>query len=95
MDLKVAGQTEQKQLVVGTGLAPVSTQRVRRGLWRELLHPAEPPLAIKGPIVGIKLHAPQRDVYCGDRKIAWELAAFVLLTIFSLLVGRLLGVRIA
>ena len=95
VEVTVDGFTERKSLVAGADLIRTSVRRERRSFISQFLNPAEPPLPADGPIRRIEVSYPQRELFIGDWKIAWPIAAVLLMMGFGLILGRLAGVRIA
>lgn len=94
-DVKVAGDTERKSLATGVDLSRVSTERVSSGLLRELFSPSEPPLSENSPVRQMQVYYPSREISVGLTEIPWAVAVLALVIVFSLVLSKLSGVRIA
>ena len=95
VDITVDGTRERKSLVGGTHLARTPASRDRSGFITELLNPSESSLPASGPVRRIDIGYPHRELHIGFSKVPWPLAAVMLMMVLGLVVGRLLGVRIA
>jgi hypothetical protein len=95
IEVRVGGQTEQKQMSVGNQLARISPLRVQSTFWNQILHPSEPPLTRANPINRIEITYPERKLFCMGSEIHWTIAALLLMMSFGLILGRLFGVQVA
>lgn len=95
IEVQVAGRVEPKSVAVGPDFVRVSPHRPAAGFWSEFWNPKEPPLPAGTPIAGIEVHYPPRVLSIGLHDIPWTVAALVLMMGFGLILGRLLGVRLA
>jgi hypothetical protein len=87
----VAGETHGKSLVVSDRVVRRSPVRVRAGLVRQLLNPAEDPLPGGGAVASIEVGYPAADAGWG---VHWVVAYFVLTVVFALALRRRFGVVI-
>lgn len=83
VELLLGNQAFPKRVTVATGLARVSTTRVRAGLVEEFLHPGEPPLPKDAPLESIQVHYRRRSLNLGVTQADWLVPFFV----FSLAAG--------
>ncbi len=95
VEVTIDGQTERKSFVAGTHLIRTSIRRDQRGFISQLLNPFERTLPTVGPIRRIEVWYPPREIFIGYRKLPWLAAAVLLMMAFSLVIGRVAGVRIA
>jgi hypothetical protein len=61
---------------------------------QQLLSPSEPPLDNGGPIRRMQVSYPRRELLIGQSEVPWLVAAFVLIMVMSLILGRLFGIRV-
>ena len=94
-DVTVAEVRERKHVVIGKSLARVAPVRVSQGAAREVFSPSEKPLAASSPVQRMEISYPTRKLFLGLTEIPWIAAALVLMMVFSLGLGRLLGVPMA
>lgn len=94
IDVKCDGVSERKSLVTGDHLNRLSQTRESHGIFRQLYSPSEPPLDISSPIRRIAVSYPRRELLIGQTDVPWIVAAFVLIMVFSLALGRLFGIRV-
>jgi len=85
----------RKSVSSGDRLVRLSSSRESKGVVRQLLSPSELPLDSAGPFRRIHVSYPARELLIGQTEISWQVAAFGLMMIFSLGLGRLFGVRVA
>jgi hypothetical protein len=95
IDVVCGGVTERKSLSSGDRLLRVSQSREAEGMLSQILSPSEPPLKSAGPFRQIRVYYPRREILIGQTEIPWLVAAVGLLMIFSLVLGRLFGIRVA
>lgn len=95
IELRIGTHIERRTILVSDRLARVAATSHRAGLWQALLHPADAPLAEDSPFIRMDVRYPPRQFLLGDREVPWVLAAFVFAMLFSLLLGKLLGIQIA
>lgn len=95
IEVRVDGQTEQKQMRVGNQLARISPRRAPSNFWNEILYPSEPPLTRANAINRIEITYPERKLFCMGSEIHWTIAALLMMMVFGLLLGRLFGVHVA
>lgn len=94
-EVTVAQVAQRKSVRTGSELLRVSPDRTSRGFVSELLAPSEMPLEESCPIRQLSIVYPRRELLLGQTEISWLSALLVLTLIFSLVLGRALGVRIA
>jgi hypothetical protein len=86
---------ERKSVSVGDRLVRLSFSRESKGVVRQLLSPSELPLDSASPFRRIHVSYPSRELLIRQTEISWPVAAFGLMMIFSLGLGRLFGIRVA
>jgi hypothetical protein len=89
------GIKERKSLSTGDQLARLSQTRESHGMLQQLFSPSEPPLDGRSSIRRMQVSYPRRELLIGQTEIPWLVAAFGLIMIMSLILGRLFGIRIA
>lgn len=94
IDVIHRGVKERKTLSTGDQLIRLSQTRESSGMLQQLLSPSEPPLDGRSPIRRMLVSYPRRELLIGDTEIPWFVAAFVLIMVFSLALGRLFGIRV-
>jgi len=84
-DLRVVaeGAAVTKRLVVGSGRACTSAERVRGGLAQQFLHPAEPPLPYRGVVESIRISYPASSLSLFRWRIHWIWPWLILSTAFG------------
>ena len=95
IDVITGGIKERKSLLTGDQLVRLSQSRESNGTLQQLLSPSEPPLDGRSPIRRMLVSYPRRELLIGQTEIPWLVAAFGLIMIMSLILGRLFGIRIA
>ena len=95
VDVISGGIKERKSLSAGDQLVRLSKTRESTGMLQQLFSPCEPPLDSHGPIRRMLVSYPRRELLIGQTEIPWLVAAFGLIMIMSLLLGRLFGIRVA
>ncbi len=93
-DITIGQTTERKTVVSGNQVVRVSSTRVTRSWLKELFSPSEPPLETASPVRAMSVAYPAREIPLGESEISWLLASIGLMMLFSLLLGRLLGIRV-
>lgn len=88
------GIKERKSLSTGDQLVRLSKTRESNGMLQQLFSPSEPPLDNGGPIRRMQVSYPRRELLIGQSEVPWLLAAFVLIMVMSLILGRLFGIRV-
>jgi len=94
IDITCGDAKERKSLSSVGHLTRLSQSRGVPGVLSQLLSPSEPPLDAAGPFRTIHVSYPRREMFIGQTEIPWMVAAFVLMMIFSLILGRLFGIRV-
>lgn len=94
IDVIHRGVKERKTLSTGDKLIRLSQTRESSGMLQQLFSPSEPPLDGRSPIRRMLVSYPRRELLIGDTEIPWFMAAFVLIMVFSLALGRLFGIRV-
>ncbi len=87
------GIKERKSVSTGDQLVRISQARESDGLLQQLFSPSEPPLDA-GPMRRMLLSYPRREWLIGQTEVPWLVAAFVLIMVFSLVLGRVFGIRV-
>jgi len=89
----VADGAEQtsKEIVTGTGLQPVSPERIRGGWFDRLLEPGEGALPPSGSITSISLDYPGRPLSLGPVPLNWLVVYFLLTLTAAFLLKPVLG----
>jgi hypothetical protein len=95
IEIQVANRSERRLVLVDERLTRVAPKCQRSGWWSEFLNPAEPPLASGSALRRFDIRYPVRQLLIGDSEVHWAVVAFVLVMVFSLVLGKLFGVRIA
>jgi hypothetical protein len=95
-DLRVqgAGPEVTKRVVVGTGLAPISVERVRGGLREQFLHPGEAPLPSAGFIESVRICYPRFFLQLSRWRLHWIWPWLVLSMAFGYLLKGPLKVQV-
>ncbi|MFO1003218.1 MAG: hypothetical protein U0936_23030 [Planctomycetaceae bacterium] len=94
IDITLGDKTERKSLSSVDHLTRLSQARVVPGVLSQLLSPSETPLDVQGPFRTIHVSYPRREMFIGQTEIPWIVAAVGLMMIFSLILGRLFGIRV-
>jgi len=93
--ITVNGQRFQKEIPsIKNSLGRVSTIRVRKNLWQELLYPGEKPLPAESVIKRIEVVYPEQRLNCLGIGFHWLVAYFLLSIIFGLALKRPFKVEI-
>lgn len=94
-EVTVAHVAQRKSVSTGKRFLRVSPDRNSPGFLSELKAPSEMPLEASCPIRQLSIVYPRREILLGQMEISWLFASLTLTLIFSLVLGRALGVRIA
>ena len=93
--IKVNGQSYQKEIPpIKNSLVRISTIRVKKNLWQELLYPGEKSLPAESVINRIELVYPEQRLNFLGIGIHWLVAYFLLSIIFGLALKRPFKVEI-
>lgn len=93
IDVISDGIKERKSVSTGDQLVRISQARESDGLPQQLFSPSEPPLDA-GPMQRMLVSYPRREWLIGQTEVPWLVAAFVLIMVFSLVLGRVFGIRV-
>lgn len=93
IDVISDGIKERKSVSTGDQLVRISQARESDGLPQQLFSPSEPPLDA-GPMRRMLVSYPRREWLIGQTEVPWLVAAFVLIMVFSLVLGRVFGIRV-
>ncbi|MBS0204814.1 MAG: hypothetical protein JSS49_18055 [Planctomycetes bacterium] len=89
------GTEEYRQLVpIDERLVRLSPVIERDRPWLQLMHPADRPLSVTGPVVRIVTHYPKRTVFVGQWECSASFVGIVLTGALSLLGARMLGLSL-
>ena len=94
LSFQIDGRSITKLLSAGEGLVPVSPRRPGDDFWQQLLYPVEVPAARDGPITGIELACPQREMKVFGWSVHWLISFLVLSIVFGLVFKPLLRVHL-
>jgi hypothetical protein len=94
IDVISGGTKERKSLSTGDHLVRLSKTRESHGMLQQLFSPSEPPLDNGSPIRRMQVSYPRRELLIGQSEVPWLVAAFALIMVFSLVLGRLFGIRV-
>jgi hypothetical protein len=83
----IDGRRYSKRLRVDTGVAALAPVRVRAGLWRQLLDPAETPLPADGAVETISVDYPARGIGVTGWSTNW-IVVYLIATLIWVLVLR-------
>jgi hypothetical protein len=92
--LRVEGKTVFKQIVVDERRGPISSRRVRRGLWRQLVNPGEAPLPPDVPIEQITVLYPADSLKLFGWRLPWVWPWLLISTALGHLLKGLFRVQI-
>jgi len=94
-DVKIGDVIERKTIASGNQLMRLSPQRQTDGQMSGLLSPSEKSLAATSPVRKMQISYPLREISLGTREVSWIVASIGLMMLFSLLLGRIFGIRLA
>jgi hypothetical protein len=80
----VAGNVAAKKVVVGGSLARLDVERVRGGIWQQILNPGEAPLPRAGPFDRIEVQYPGRTFPLRTWEMDW-IVPFLAITLVAAL----------
>lgn len=84
MKITAAGATEEKEIVVSSGLAQASPQRQKNGFWLKLYYPFEPSLPADSAFAELRIkNYPHREL----KVFGYEMHWLIILLIASILFG--------
>ena len=95
-EVKIAatGQSSAKAISVGSGLARISTVRMRGHFWERMFSSAEPALPENSPIESISINYPDRNIDIAGYGMNWIWLFFILSMIAGFIFKELLGIQI-
>jgi uncharacterized membrane protein (DUF106 family) len=94
MKIAAAGQAAAKVVCVGSGLARISTVRLRGHLWERMFSSAEPALPENSPIESISINYPDRNIEVAGYGMNWIWLFFVLSMVAGFIFKEVLGIKI-
>ncbi len=94
VEVTLDGVCERIALSTGDQVTRIGPRRDGGGVINELFAPSEPPLAASGPFRRLEISYPRREIDLGGRSFSWPVIVIVLMMVFSLVLARLLGVRV-
>ena len=94
MKIAAAGQAAAKVVCVGSGLARISTVRLRGHFWERMFSSAEPALLENSPIESISINYPDRNIEIAGYGMSWIWLFFVLSMVAGFIFKEVLGIKI-
>ena len=94
MKIAAAGQAAAKVVCVGSGLARISTVRLRGHFWERMFSSAEPALPENSPIESISINYPDRNIEIAGYGMNWIWLFFVLSMGAGFIFKEVLGIKI-
>jgi uncharacterized membrane protein (DUF106 family) len=94
MKIADAGQAAAKTVCVGSGLARISTVRMRGHFWERMFSSAEPALPENSPIESISINYPDRNIEIAGYGMNWIWLFFVLSMVAGFIFKEVLGIKI-
>ena len=94
MKIAAAGQAAAKVVCVGSGLARISTVRLRGHFWERMFSSAEPALPENSPIESISINYPDRNIEIAGYGMDWIWLFFVLSMGAGFIFKEVLGIKI-
>ena len=94
MKIAAAGQAAAKVVCVGSGLARISTVRLRGHFWERMFSSAEPALPENSPIESISINYPDRNIEIAGYGMNWIWLFFVLSMVAGFIFKEVLGIKI-
>lgn len=94
MKIATAGQAAAKVVCVGSGLARISTVRLRGHFWERMFSSAEPALPENSPIESISINYPDRNIEIAGYGMDWIWLFFVLSMGAGFIFKEVLGIKI-
>jgi len=82
--LLLAGSQISKQIVAGSGLTRIVSERVRGGIWQQIVNPGELPLPRAGLVEQVEVQYPARVFRIRSWEIDW-IAPYIVLTLAAAL----------
>jgi uncharacterized membrane protein (DUF106 family) len=92
--IAAAGQAAAKVVCVGSGLARISTVRLRGYFWERMFSSAEPALPENSPIESISINYPDRNIEIAGYGMNWIWLFFVLSMVAGFIFKEVLGIKI-
>jgi uncharacterized membrane protein (DUF106 family) len=94
MKIAAAGQAAAKVVCVGSGLARISTVRLRGHFWERMFSSAEPALPENSSIESISINYPDRNIEIAGYGMNWIWLFFVLSMVAGFIFKEVLGIKI-
>jgi uncharacterized membrane protein (DUF106 family) len=94
MKIAAAGRAAAKVVCVGSGLARISTVRLRGHFWERMFSSAEPALPENSPIESISINYPDRNIEIAGYGMNWIWLFFVLSMVAGFIFKEVLGIKI-
>jgi uncharacterized membrane protein (DUF106 family) len=94
MKIAAAGQAAAKVVCVGSGLARISTVRLRGHFWERMFSSAEPALPENSPIESISINYADRNIEIAGYGMNWIWLFFVLSMVAGFIFKEVLGIKI-
>jgi uncharacterized membrane protein (DUF106 family) len=94
MKIAAAGQAAAKVVCVGSGLARISTVRLRGHFWERMFSSAEPALPENSPIDSISINYPDRNIEIAGYGMNWIWLFFILSMVAGFIFKEVLGIKI-
>jgi hypothetical protein len=86
--LRVGRDVVHKTVRAAAGLARRSPARVQPGIWRQLLHPSEPPLDRGGPFSAVTVTYAEAGTEILGTRVHWTIVYFALTIAWTLALAR-------
>jgi hypothetical protein len=94
VNVQTSAQTAAKQIVVGSGMPRLSSERLRGQFWKRLLYSAEPALPANNLVQAIEVQYPSRYIAFAGFEWNWIWLFFVLSLAAGFLFKSILGIEI-
>ena len=95
-EVKIAdgGESVGKAVCIGSGLARISTVRLRGHFWERMFSSAEPALPDDSPIESISINYPDRNIEIAGYGMNWIWLFFILSMVAGFIFKEILGIQI-
>jgi len=95
-EVKIAdgGESVGKAVCIGSGLARISTVRLRGHFWERVFSSAEPALPKNSPIESISINYPDRHIEIAGYGMNWIWLFFILSMVAGFIFKEILGIQI-